>query len=65
MATKKRQIFFYADEDVAKWYETLAPGVGTVTINGLIRQHLGLEEKKNDEIAQLEARIKKLEDKKS
>lgn len=37
MATKKKSITFYADEDIAKWYDALPPHQGGRRINDSLR----------------------------
>jgi hypothetical protein len=37
MTTEKRQIAFYADDDVLKWYSAVTKGCGTSEINKRLR----------------------------
>jgi hypothetical protein len=37
MSTRKRQIAFYADPDIADWYEMVPQGAATRQINQLLR----------------------------
>jgi hypothetical protein len=54
MATKKKQILFYAEPKIADWYESLAPGEGTRVINEILLQHLNAD-------ADTQVRLRKVE----
>ncbi|MFA6209653.1 MAG: hypothetical protein WCT03_03255 [Candidatus Obscuribacterales bacterium] len=61
MATKKKQIAFYADDYVAEWYEKLAPGEGTRRINEWVHAAIEAERTKEERINSLEKQVKELE----
>ncbi len=57
MATKRRQIAFYADEVVSAWYAQLAPGEGTRRINDYLRAAIEHEQRDEQRLQDLEQRL--------
>lgn len=58
MATKKRQIAFYADDVVADWYAALAPGEGTRRINDYLHKMIAEESTIESQVTAINEELK-------
>ena len=55
MSTKKRQIAFYADDDISQWYEALPVGSGGKLINQYLRKAIAKQQERDSQLAKIEA----------
>jgi len=55
MSTKKRQIAFYADDDISQWYESLPVGSGGKLINEYLRGAIAKQKERDAQLAKIES----------